>query len=91
MYNGLDRRVTDASRLENNLIVLSGELSIAVTRRPDRNNIIHLISQRYTDILISWRYPKIDQTFINHKLIPHMRGDSYRTASSGGRTLISLA
>lgn len=91
MYDGLDRRATDVSRLENNLTVLRDELADATATRPDRNNIIHLISQRYTNILVSWHYPKIDQAFINDKLVPHMRGDSYRSASSGGRTLISLA
>ncbi|QKV81150.1 DNA recombination protein RecN [Amycolatopsis sp. Hca4] len=91
MFDGLDRRATDVTRLENNLTSLRAELTAATSTRPDRNNIIHLISQRFADILVSWRYPKIDQAFINDRLIPNMRGDSYRTASSGGRTLISLA
>ena len=43
------------------------------------------------EILTAWRYPKLDQAFINSALTPHMRGSSYVHASSGGRTLISLA
>lgn len=37
----------------------------------------------------SWRYPKLEQAFVDNNLVPHMRGSSYIHASSGGRTLIS--
>lgn len=90
MLDSLDRRATAVTRLEDSLKVLRGELELA-SEQPDRNQIIHRISQRFVDILTAWKYPKLDQAFIDNRLVPHMRGSTYTHASSGGRTLISLA
>jgi DNA repair exonuclease SbcCD ATPase subunit len=90
MFDSLDRRAVAVGRLETSLKVLRGELAQATTQ-PDRNDVIHLVSQRYAAILAAWRYPKIEQAFVDNSLVPQMRGSSYTHASSGGRTLISLA
>lgn len=90
MFDGLDRRAAAVGRLETSLKSLRGELEQAATQ-PDRNDVIHRVSQRYAAILTAWRYPKLEQTFVDTNLVPHMRGSSYAHASSGGRTLISLA
>ncbi|WAM19502.1 hypothetical protein [Rhodococcus sp. JS3073] len=90
MLDGLDRRGTAVTRLQTQVEVLRRERDEA-NIEPDRDLVIHRISERYREILTSWRYPKIDQAFIDNKLVPHMRGTSYRDASSGGRTLISMA
>jgi hypothetical protein len=90
MFDSLDRRGTTITRLEGSLRALRRELEQA-TIQPDRNDIIHSISGRYAEILSSWRYPKLEEAFIDNNLVPHMRGASYAHASSGGRTLISLA
>ncbi|WP_253783630.1 hypothetical protein [Nocardia amikacinitolerans] len=90
MLDSLDRRAVAVTRLETALKALRGELEQA-TVQPDRNDVIHRISERYSGILTSWRYPKIERAFIDDNLVPHMRGSSYAHASSGGRTLISLA
>jgi hypothetical protein len=90
MLDSLDRRATAVGRLEASLRVLRSELQGA-TAQPDRNDVIHRVSQRYAAILTAWRYPKLEQAFVDSNLVPHMRGSSYAHASSGGRTLISLA
>ncbi|SFW92043.1 hypothetical protein SAMN04489730_8347 [Amycolatopsis australiensis] len=90
MFDSLDRRGATVTRLEASLKALRGELEQA-TMQPDRNDVIHRISERYASILTSWRYPKLEQAFVDTNLVPHMRGVSYTHASSGGRTLISLA
>lgn len=90
MIDSLDRRGAAVTRLEGNVEALRAEMNEAAIK-PDRNDVIHRISERYVAILTSWRYPKLDQAFINGRLVPHMRGMSYTNASSGGRTLISLA
>lgn len=90
MFDSLDRRGTAVTRLENSLRALRGELEQA-TMQPDRNDVVHRISERYAAILTSWRYPKAEQVYVDTNLVPHMRGASYTHASSGGRTLISLA
>ncbi|WP_219823314.1 hypothetical protein [Nocardia nova] len=90
MLDSLDRRAAAVTRLETALNALRRELEQA-TVQPDRNDVIHRISERYAGILTSWRYPKLEQAFIDHNLVPHMRGASYIHTSSGARTLISLA
>lgn len=90
MLDSLDRRGTAVSRLQTQIDALRRERDES-SIEPDRDRLIHLISDRYGEILMTWRYPKIDQAFIDTKLVPHMRGTSYRDASSGGRTLISMA
>ncbi|MGB3439810.1 MAG: hypothetical protein WBA97_13760 [Actinophytocola sp.] len=90
MLDSLDRRGATVTRLEANVAALRAEMNEAAIQ-PDRNDVIHRISERYVAILTSWRYPKLDQAFIDGRLVPHMRGMSYTNASSGGRTLISLA
>lgn len=90
MLDGLDRRGAAVTRLEVALKALRGELE-QVAVQPDRNDVIHRVSERYAAILTSWRYPKLEQAFVDNNLVPHMRGSSYIHASSGGRTLISLA
>lgn len=90
MLDSLDRRGAAVTRLEANVNALRAEMDEAAIQ-PDRNDVIHRISERYVAILTSWRYPKLDHAFIDGSLTPHMRGMSYTNASSGGRTLISLA
>lgn len=90
MLESLDRRAVAVTRLDTQIDALRRERDES-TVEPDRNRLIHLISDRYREILTVWRYPKIDQAYIDGRLVPHMRGMSYRDASSGGRTLISMA
>lgn len=90
MFDGLERRGVTVARLDASLRVVRAELE-ASTAQPDRNDIIHRISDRYAAILAAWRYPKVDQAFVDTSLTPHMRGTAYTYASSGGRTLIALA
>jgi hypothetical protein len=90
LLDSLDRRAAAVTRLAASLRALRDAMKEA-SAQPDRDEVIHRISERYTTILTAWRYPKLDQAFINGNLVPHMRGMSYTHASSGGRTLISLA
>lgn len=90
MHASVDWRGADVTRLEEAVTTLRHELD-EVTAKPDRRSVVHLVSVRFSDILADWHYPKLEQAFINDRLIPHVRGSSYLQASSGGRTLISLA
>jgi len=90
MFDSLERRAVTVARLDASLRALRAELE-ASTAQPDRNDVIHRISDRYAAILAAWQYPKVDQAFVDSSLTPHMRGTAYTYASSGGRTLIALA
>ncbi|WP_116046792.1 hypothetical protein [Amycolatopsis palatopharyngis] len=71
MLDSLDRRGAAVTRLETALKALRGELEQA-TVQPDRNDVIHRISERYAGILSSWRYPKLEQAFVDNNLVPYM-------------------
>ncbi len=53
--------------------------------------MIQRVSDRYREILAGWRYPKLTDARLADDLTPFVRGQRYSAASSGGRTLISLA
>lgn len=90
LFDSLDRRATTVSRMQDNLENLRREMREASTQ-PDRDTVISTISRRYANILTTWRYPKLEAALIDTNMIPQMRGSAYTNASSGGRTLISLA
>lgn len=56
-----------------------------------RAHRIGRISNRYGELLRQWGYPKLSQPLIDTNLVPYVRGDNYREASSGARTLLTLA
>jgi hypothetical protein len=70
---------------------LREELGQAEGSPPDRSPAIGRISQRFAQILADWRYPKLTEAYVDERLVPHVRGQRYRAASPGGRTLIALA
>ncbi|MEM6109824.1 hypothetical protein AAHS21_26875 [Mycobacterium sp. 050272] len=90
MYDSVERRLTSVVRLEASISALRSELS-AASKSADRSDIMAAVSARYVEILATWHYPKLDEASIQRNLVPYMRGMSYTNASSGGRTLISLA
>ena len=60
--------------------------------RADRQAIISAISGRFRKILAEWNYPKHEDTgMIDDKLVPYARTRPYRSASSGGQVLQTLA
>jgi hypothetical protein len=59
--------------------------------RPDRSAVIHKLSVRFGEILADMGYPKLSQPYLDDRLVPHVRGLPYTSASSGGLVLISLA
>lgn len=60
-------------------------------KRPNRDNVVREISDRFVKILGEFDYPKLSDARLNAKLTPTVRGVNYTKASSGGLTLISLA
>ncbi|MGI5238806.1 hypothetical protein [Dactylosporangium sp. CA-139066] len=61
------------------------------SRRADRSAVVRRVGERYRAILAEFRYPKLADAYLAEDLTPYVRGESYLTASSGGRTLIALA
>jgi hypothetical protein len=91
MISSLERRANDVARQEVAVRALREEMHSAATQQPDRPAIVRAISDRYRDILTAWKYPKLADAYLADDLTPFMRGNRYQAASSGGRTLISLA
>lgn len=59
--------------------------------RPDRQEVVRQLSTRFGEILGEIGYPKLADPFLDLRLMPHVRGMPYTSASSGGLVLISLA
>jgi hypothetical protein len=93
LVHGLERRAGDLARLESLARSLREELDeeASFRGRPDRSAIISLVGDRYREILADWHYPKLADAYLAENLTPFVRGNRYTAASSGGRTLISLA
>jgi hypothetical protein len=53
--------------------------------------VIQRVGERFREILMAWRYPKLADAHLADDLTPYVRGKPYTAASSGGRTLIALA
>ncbi|MFE5484150.1 DNA recombination protein RecN [Streptomyces sp. NPDC056527] len=91
LQNGLEKRVALVERHETQITRLREERDQLGDAAQDRDLIIGRISGRYSELLRQWRYPKLSQPMVDTNLTPYVRGDSYREASSGARTLLTLA
>jgi LSD1 subclass zinc finger protein len=93
LAHSLDERARDLARQEAAIATLHEELAAAggTRHRPERSAVVHRVSERYRDILAAWHYPKLADAYLADDLTPYVRGSRYSSASSGGRTLISLA
>ncbi|MFE4305711.1 DNA recombination protein RecN [Streptomyces sp. NPDC056891] len=91
LQEGLTKRVAAVERHEAQISRLREELDRIGDAAQDRDVIIGRISNRYGELLRQWQYPKLSQPLIDTNLIPYVRGDNYREASSGARTLLTLA
>ncbi|MFD9285959.1 DNA recombination protein RecN [Streptomyces mirabilis] len=88
---GLEKRAALVERQEAQIERLREERDRLGDAAQDRDLVVGRISGRYSELLRQWRYPKLSQPMIDTNLVPHVRGDSYREASSGARTLLTLA
>ncbi|RSO10044.1 DNA recombination protein RecN [Streptomyces sp. WAC 06783] len=91
LRDGLAKRAAEVERHEHEITRLKEELARLGDATRDRDRIIAQVSGRYGDLLRQWRYPKLSRPFIKPDLTPFVRGEPYQEASSGARTLLTLA
>ncbi|MFD8302869.1 DNA recombination protein RecN [Streptomyces sp. NPDC059690] len=91
LQEGLDKRSAKVAQQESQLQHLRDELASLGDAAVDRNQVLRDISRRYARLLTEWHYPKLSMPHIADDLTPHVRGEPYQEASSGARTLITLA
>ncbi|MET7714834.1 DNA recombination protein RecN [Streptomyces sp. NPDC005407] len=91
LREGLAKRAAAVDRQEGQIGRLREELAGLGDATRDRDAVIDKISTRYAELLRAWRYPKVSNPLINSALTPYVRGEPYQEASSGARTLLSLA
>jgi hypothetical protein len=90
-WRSVDNRQRRVDRLAGELVELRREQR-ENRIRADRQAIISAISGRFRKILAEWNYPKHEDTgMIDDKLVPYARTRPYRSASSGGQVLQTLA
>lgn len=95
LYTGLQARLTSYDIAGRNLEALRKEQR-ETKDRPDRATVIRAISARYAAILQEIKYPKVDEAgvlppYLDDKLVPFVRGQHFKEASSGGQVLVTLA
>lgn len=95
LHTGLQSRLNAYEVARRNLDRLREEQR-KTKDRPDRASAIRSISARYSEILHTIRYPKVDEPgvlrpYLDDKLVPNVRGQQFKEASSGGQVLVTLA
>lgn len=91
LREGLAKRASAVDRQEAQIGRLREELAGLGDATRDRDTVIGKISARYAELLRAWRYPKVSSPLIDSALTPFVRGEPYQEASSGARTLLTLA
>lgn len=91
LQEGLEKRAAKVAQQESQLQHLRDELANLGDAAVDRDQVLREISKRYARLLTEWHYPKLNMPHIADDLTPHVRGEPYQEASSGARTLITLA
>ncbi|MER5684083.1 hypothetical protein [Streptomyces sp. NPDC002205] len=91
LQEGLAKRAGLVNRQEANLAQLREELAQLGDATQDRNDVLRQISSRFGRLLAEWHYPKLSQAHVANDLTPFVRSEPYQVASSGARTLITLA
>jgi hypothetical protein len=95
LHTGLQSRLNAYDVARRNLDRLREEQR-KTRDRPDRASAIRSISTRYSEILHAIGYPKVDEPgvlppYLDDKLVPYVRGQHFKEASSGGQVLVTLA
>jgi hypothetical protein len=92
MQEGADRRRAELGLLRQREAELLREQADAESTRRTRVDAADQISQRFTEILTSFRFPKLSDSFVDSRYVPHVRNLSYnKLGSAGAGTLVSLA
>jgi hypothetical protein len=91
----LERRHADAARTEERITELRKRIQELRESRPDRTAVTEDLTQRFTELLDAFGFPKLDEPqppALNEKFVPYLRGNRYTDiGSTGAFTLISLA
>jgi hypothetical protein len=90
LYLGVSKREDRIRLLQASISTLRDQLK-ETTEQRDRREVISRISVRFGEILLEIEYPKLEMPFVDDRLVPHVRGLGYASASSGARTLLALA
>jgi len=91
LYGGLRDRQARVGRIDVNLKALREQLRGLDELGNEKASMIGAVSDRFGSILADFGYPKLDRPLVNGRWEPLVRDTSYQAASSGARTLLSMA
>jgi DNA repair exonuclease SbcCD ATPase subunit len=91
LQDGLEKRAARVGQQEAQLQRLREELASLGDAEADRDDVLREISKRFARLLTEWHYPKLNMPTVAADLTPFVRGEPFQEASSGARTLITLA
>lgn len=95
LHTGLEARQAAYARANRHLDALRKQQR-DTKQRPDRDRVLSEISARYAKILRTIGYPKVNEDgvlppYIDTNLVPFVRSQHFKEASSGGQVLVTLA
>lgn len=92
MHDGVARRRQDIAELrqkEAELLLDQGKASQVSSSREDA---VDALSERFVQILQDFRFPKLNDAYLDARYVPYVRGISYdQVGSAGAGTLVTLA
>ena len=91
LHDGLRDRQARVGRLDASLKMLREQLRGLDQLGNEKASVVGAVSDRFGEILGEFGYPKLDRPMINARWEPLVRETSYEDASSGARTLLSMA
>lgn len=93
--DGLERRRSDATRLDQRIVELKERIDGLRANRPDRSTVTSDLTERFASLLRDFGFPKPDEPkspYLSDAFVPYVRGNRYTDiGSTGALTLISLA
>lgn len=92
MMKQLQQKETELRQVEAALIVAKERKRTHAQTQSSSDIVLSRLGTRMEAILRDFGYPKVDQVWLDKKLIPYVRGRRYDTVgSSGAMTLIAVA
>lgn len=94
-HDSIDRRRNDLKTIEGKIESTTRALDELRTNTPARDDVVESISDRFSELLHLWKFPKLDDggaPKVDEQFVPWVRGRRYgEIGSTGALTLISVA
>lgn len=88
---GLAQERAGLAELNQHIEDLQQKHALLEEKRLSRDDLVASLSERFSDILRDFGFPKLSDAHLDQQYVPWVRGQRYSQFSSGGMTLIAMA